>query len=154
MLYIEFQNSRLVFGSLIGKNMPGHWNEKKCYFGVMILEEVMYYNIMDPSLQNEAQISEPLCVSVKRFSSLRRRDEPIHIANGTVLPYGGSMRHLYSTLRNRVDITQETCPSILRGSTFPGINFFLDFVYYSWYELYAIQIFFFISSSVGTHTKH
>jgi hypothetical protein len=122
MLCVKFQNSRLVFGSAIGENMPGHRNEKKCLFGVMILEEVMYYIIMDPSLQNEAQISEPLCVSVERFSSLRRRDGPTHIANVTVLLHGGRIRHLYSTCRNRVDITQETYLSILRGSIFSGID--------------------------------
>ena len=44
--------------------MPGHRNEKKSFFGVTILEEVMYYVVMDVSLQSEAQISEPFCVSV------------------------------------------------------------------------------------------
>jgi hypothetical protein len=78
MLCIKFQSSGLVFGSITEKNMPWHRNEKKCFFGVMILEEVMRYVIMDSSLQNEAQISEPLYVSVKGFSSLRTRDERIH----------------------------------------------------------------------------
>jgi len=67
MLCIKLQNSGLVFGNVTEKNMPGHRNEKKCFFGVMILEEVMYYVITDPSLQNEAQISEPFYVSVKLF---------------------------------------------------------------------------------------
>lgn len=84
VLCIRFHNS----GSVTEKNMPGHRNEKKYFFRVTIFEEVMYCVIMDPSLQREAQISEPFYVCVKRFSSLRRRDEPIHFLNGTALLYG------------------------------------------------------------------
>ena len=103
--------------------MPGHPNEKKYFFGIMILEEVMYCGIMDPSLQSEVQFSEPFCVSVNRFSSLRRRDGPINFLKGTVSLYGGSIGQLHSTCRNRTDITQETRP-ILRGNMFSGIHFF------------------------------
>jgi len=123
-LFIKFQSSGLVFGSVTDKNVPGHWNEKECFFGVIILEEVMYFVIMDPSFQSEAQISEPFCVSVKRFSSLRRRDGPIKFLNGTVPLYGGSIGQLHCTCRNKTDITQETCTSILRGNMFSGIHFF------------------------------
>jgi hypothetical protein len=48
MLCIKYQNSGLVFGSVTEKNVPGHRNEKKCFFGITVLEEVMNYVIMDP----------------------------------------------------------------------------------------------------------
>jgi len=57
ILCTKFQSSGLVFRSVTEENMPGLRNEKKGFFGFMILEEVMCYVIMDLSLQNEAQIS-------------------------------------------------------------------------------------------------
>jgi hypothetical protein len=64
MLCIKFQSSGPVFWSVTDENVPRHRNEREWFFGVTILEEVMCYVIMDPSLQREAQISEPFCVSV------------------------------------------------------------------------------------------